>query len=59
MVDATNPPITALPNGADCSPDSPIPDAIGTIPAIIAILVIRIGRNRIDALVMAAREAFL
>ena len=58
-VEANNPPITALPNGADCSPASPIPDAIGIIPAIMAKLVINIGLNLIDAAVTAARVASL
>ena len=57
-VEAISPPITALPNGADCSPDSPMPDAMGIIPATMAMLVIKIGRNLIEALVIAAREAF-
>src|ERR1700742_4853303 len=58
-VEANKPPITARPNGADCSPASPRPDAIGIIPAIMAMLVINIGRSLIDALITAARVAFL
>ena len=45
MVEATRPPITARPSGADCSPPSPSASAVGIIPAIIARLVIRIGRS--------------
>ena len=58
-VEAAKPPITARPNGADCSPASPIPDAIGIIPAIIAKLVINIGLSLMEALVTAARVEFL
>lgn len=58
-VEANNPPITARPKGADCSPASPMPDAIGIIPAIMAKLVISIGLNLIDALVIAALVASL
>src|ERR1700758_3464442 len=52
-VEANKPPITALPRGALCSPASPKPDAIGIIPAIMAILVINMGLSRMDALVIA------
>src|SRR5262249_42564221 len=45
-VAAASPPITARPSGAVWSLPSPDPMAIGTIPAIIAQLVIRIGRTR-------------
>jgi len=45
MVDAARPPMTARPSGADCSPPSPRARAIGIMPAIIAMLVIRIGRS--------------
>ena len=38
--------MTARPSGAVCSPPSPRPSAIGIMPAIIAKLVIRIGRSR-------------
>jgi len=54
-VDANKPPITARPNGALCSPASPIPEAMGIIPAIMAKLVISIGLNLTEALVIAAR----
>src|SRR5271165_4189126 len=40
------PPITARPKGAFCSPPSPRPNAIGTIPMIIASAVISTGRIR-------------
>src|SRR2546428_11559231 len=38
------PPITARPSGAFCSPPSPRPSAIGTIPMIMAKAVIVTGR---------------
>ena len=41
-----NPPMTARPRGAFCSPLSPRPSAIGTIPIIMANAVIRTGRIR-------------
>ena len=41
-----NPPITALPKGAACSEPSPMPMAMGSIPANIATAVIKIGRKR-------------
>lgn len=43
----SKPPITARPNGAFCSPPSPIPNAIGTMPKIIALAVIKTGRKRV------------
>jgi len=46
--------MTARPSGAVCSPPSPRPSAIGIIPAIIAKLVIRIGRRRVLAPSIAA-----
>ena len=58
-MDAAKPPITALPNGADWSPASPIPLAIGIIPAIIARDVIKIGRKRILAATDAALKGSL
>jgi hypothetical protein len=45
-VAAASPPTTARPSGAVWSPPSPRPTAIGTMPATIARLVIRIGRTR-------------
>ena len=38
--------MTARPSGADCSPPSPRASAVGIMPAIIARLVMRIGRRR-------------
>ena len=49
-VAAASPPITARPSEAACPPLK----AIGIMPAIIAALVIRIGRNRLRAPSMAA-----
>ena len=46
-VATTRPPITARPSGAFCSPASPRPSAIGTMPMIIASAVISTGRRRI------------
>lgn len=57
--DAARPPMTARPRGAVCSPASLKPSAMGIIPAIIAMLVINIGRNLIPADVMAAFSASL
>ena len=53
-VAAASPPITARPSGAVCSPPSPVPKAIGTMPASMAQLVIRMGRNRLVLAKMAA-----
>src|SRR5262249_47724903 len=44
-VAAIRPPITARPSGATCWPPSPSARAIGVMPAIIAKLVMRIGRR--------------
>jgi len=52
-VDAASPPITARPSGASCS----APNATGTMPAIMANVVIRIGRRRLVAPRIAARSA--
>ncbi len=49
------PPITALPSGAFCSPPSPIPNAIGTMPKIMALAVMSTGRNRVYPADIAAR----
>src|SRR5258708_31353463 len=54
MVAPIRPPMTARPRGAVCEPASPRPSAIGNMPAIIAQLVIRIGRSRLDAPATAA-----
>jgi hypothetical protein len=48
------PPTTARPSGAVCSPPSLSPSAIEIIPAIIAKLVIRIGRRPLSALLFHA-----
>src|SRR6266849_911867 len=50
----SRPPITARPKGAFCSPPSPSPSAIGTIPMIMASAVIRTGRKRVKPACMAA-----
>jgi len=52
-----NPPITARPSGAFCSPPSPKPKAIGTIPMIIASAVISTGRTRVYPAETAACSA--
>ena len=52
--ETSKPPTTARPRGADCDPLSPRPIAIGIIPQIIAVAVIRMARNRPTA---PAREA--
>ena len=57
-VDANKPPITARPNGATCSAPSPIPIAIGSIPASMAAAVINTGRKRDDAANRAAFDGF-
>src|SRR5262249_18146558 len=46
-VETASPPTTARPSGAVCSPPALRPIAIGTIPAIIAQLVISTGRSRL------------
>ncbi|MNL66346.1 hypothetical protein D3C87_1907970 [compost metagenome] len=58
IVDAIRPPITALPRGATCSAPSPIPIAIGNIPASMAAAVINIGRNLDEAANLAAFVGF-
>src|SRR3989442_11750025 len=45
-VATSSPPITARPSGAFCSPPSPRPNAIGSIPMIMASAVMQIGRSR-------------
>ena len=52
------PPITARPSGAFCSPPSPRPIAIGTMPIIIARAVINTGRMRTKPAWTAAFFAF-
>ena len=56
-VAASSPPITARPNGALCSLPSLNPSAKGSMPAIMARLVIRIGRTRLAAPSTAACAA--
>ncbi len=46
MVASNRPPMTARPRGAFCSPPSPRPSAIGTMPMIMASAVIITGRKR-------------
>jgi len=43
-----SPPMTARPRGAFCSPPSPSPKAIGSIPMIMAKAVISTGRKRVN-----------
>ena len=50
----TRPPITARPSGAFCSPPSPSPSAIGSMPMIIASAVISTGRKRVKPASSAA-----
>ena len=57
MVANINPPITARPNGAFCSPPSPRPSAIGAIPIVIASAVISTGRKRTKPASIAAAVA--
>src|SRR5258708_4300221 len=45
-VASSNPPITARPRGAFCSPPSPSPSAMGAMPMIMANAVIKTGRKR-------------
>src|SRR5260221_14624502 len=56
-VASARPPTTARPSGAVWSPPSPRPRASGIMPAIIAQLVIKIGRSRERAPSMAAVAA--
>ena len=55
----SRPPMTARPSGAFCSPPSPSPIAIGTIPIIIASAVMITGLNLVEPASRAARKAFL
>ena len=55
----SSPPITARPSGAFCSPPSPNPIAMGTIPIIIASAVIITGLNLVEPASSAARNALL
>jgi len=55
-----NPPITALPRGAFCSPPSPSPSDIGKIPMIMAKAVINAGLSWVvPAKRLASKEDFL
>ncbi len=55
---SSKPPITARPSGAFCSPPSPRPSAIGTIPMIMASAVMVTGRMRVKPADSAASIAF-
>ena len=61
-VASDRPPITARPSGAFCSPPSPRPSAMGSIPRIIAMAVMMTGRSRVipaaSAAVVASRPTF-
>ena len=46
-VEVMTPPMIARPMGACCSAPSPRPSASGSMPKIIAVVVMRIGRSRI------------
>ena len=46
VMEKIKPPTTARPSGAVCSPPSPMPRAIGIMPAIMAKLVMIRGRSR-------------
>ena len=48
-VAAASPPMTARPKGAFCWPDSPKASAMGSMPAIMAQVVMRMGRSRLPA----------
>src|ERR1700744_4113207 len=58
-VEHARPPMTARPSGADSSPASPMPVAIGIIPTIIDNVVIMIGLNRMLAATDAALKGSL
>lgn len=49
-----SPPMTARPSGAFCSPPSPSPSAMGTIPTTMASAVMSTGRRRVAAASRAA-----
>ena len=51
------PPITARPSGAFCSPPSPSPSDMGSMPMIMASAVIRTGRSRVYPAESAASMA--
>src|SRR4029079_4406706 len=54
MVAKIRPPITAWPSGAFCSPPSPRPSDIGSMPMIMASAVMTTGRQRTKPASMAA-----
>src|SRR6267143_3112346 len=56
-VAADSPPITARPSGAFCSPPSPSPSDIGSMPMIMASAVISTGRSRVAPAASAAARA--
>src|SRR6202043_3025187 len=51
------PPMTARASGAFCSPPSPNPRAIGSMPTIIAKAVMMMGRRRVEPAETAASKA--
>src|SRR5262249_52981319 len=53
----SRPPMTARPSGAFCSPPSPSPRDIGSMPMIIAKAVISTGRRRVNPASSAAVRA--
>src|SRR5579859_3927724 len=53
-VATVRPPMTARASGAFCSPPSPMPSAIGSMPMIIAHAVMIMGRSRVKPAVTAA-----
>ena len=55
-VASSSPPMTARPSGAFCSPPSPRPSAIGTMPMIIASAVMMTGRKRVKPAESAASD---
>jgi hypothetical protein len=58
-VASIRPPMTARPSGAFCSPPSPSPSAMGTMPIIIASAVMMTGRKRVKPADNAALAAFM
>ena len=54
IVANVNPPMTARPSGAFCSPPSPSPSAMGAMPMHIAIAVMMTGRMRTKPASIAA-----
>src|SRR2546430_12357191 len=56
-VATSSPPDTARASGAFCSPPSPRPNAIGSIPMIMASAVMQTGRSRTEPALRAASKA--